>query len=211
MNDKIEKIVETNWGISTFAQEVWDVLSKCDVEPHVKTLEKTKGRPAISYLPWHKAWLLLKRQYPNSSFEYEDDLAHEGGTVEVEVRLMVQKVSGGDAVFTMCRLAVMNFTFNAIVEPNARERNDARQRCLVKAIALAGLGLDLWSESPVPVGRFSDAISAKQVETLEKLIEKTGTDLDFFFEWAEVSRMKDITVERYPSAFQLLKAKGDNK
>ena len=189
-----------------FAQEVWDALSKLDVKPHVMELEATSKRPAIDYLPWHKAWLLLKREYPNSSFEYGDDIEHRGGSVEVEVRLMIQRVHGEGEVFSMCRLAVMNFGFSAITDPNARERNDARQRCLVKACAYAGLGLDLWSESPVPVGRFNDPISAKQLATLQKLIEDSKTDPEFFEEWCECP-LEELPIERYPSAFGLLTAK----
>jgi hypothetical protein len=195
-----------NDRVISFAEQVWDTLSKTDVSPHVKQLEKTSGRPAIDYLPWHKAWLLLKREFPASTFYYDDDLTHEGGTVEVGVQLTVQKDNGGLFVSSMCRLPVMNFKFSAITDPNARERNDARQRCLVKACAFAGLGLDLWSESPVPVGRFNDPISAKQLKTLQDLIKKTGTDPEFFAEWCECE-LEELPIERYPSAFGLLSAK----
>lgn len=190
-----------------FADEVWQVLSRIDVRDHAGELPKTKKRPAVTYLPWHSAWALLKREFPASVYRHSGDLIHKAGSVEVEVNVMIRKNCGDtDTVHTMARLAVMNNYFDAILDPNAREINDARQRCLVKALAFAGLGLNLWSESPMPVGRQSDPISKKQLQTLEKLIEETGTDLEFFEEWCEC-KLAELPNDRYASAFGLLTAK----
>ena len=189
-----------------FAQEVWEVLSDTDVMIHAKQLEATKGRPAISYLPWHKTWLLLKRAYPASQYAHQPDLIHHGGTVEVQVDLRIQAELEGAFVLSMARLPVMDFRYNAIIEPNARELNDARQRCLVKACAFAGLGLNLWSESPLPVGKLDEPITTKQFSTLTALIEKSGTDEELFAEWCECD-LSELPQERYVSAKALLEAK----
>jgi len=207
---KAEKIIEEETAeieVVDFAAEVWDTLSRIDVSDHVGHLPKTKKRPAVAYLPWHMAWTLLKREFPASQYEHSPDLIHNAGTMEVEVHVIIRKDWGDSpAVFAMARLAVMDHFFNAILDPNAREINDARQRCLVKALAFSGLGLNLWSESPMPVGRMSDPISKKQLATINKLIEDTGTEMEFFEEWCEC-KLDELPKERYASAHGLLTAK----
>lgn len=201
----------TNWATTVtttklFAQEVWDTLSKADTAEHEKALPSSGNRPAIGYLPWHKAWMLLKREFPASTYRHNPDLVYKAGSVEVEVMVFIRKEIGGEIMETNARLAVMDNRFNAILDPQSREVNDARQRCLVKALAFAGLGLHLWSESPLPVGRFEDPISKKQLEKLEKLIEDTDTNLEYFEEWCGC-KVAELPVERFPSAMNLLSAK----
>ena len=50
----------------------------------------------------------------------------------------------------MMWLAVMDNNNRAIKNPDARAVNDARQRCLVKAIAMHGLGLYIYQGEGVP-------------------------------------------------------------
>ena len=45
-----------------FAQKVWDTLSQIDISDHTDILEATEKRRALRYLPWHKAWMLLRRE-----------------------------------------------------------------------------------------------------------------------------------------------------
>lgn len=192
---------------ANFQEEVWQTLSRIDVSDHVAKLEKTNKRPEIAYLPWHKAWILTKRKFPASTYHHKPDITHADGTMECEVDVIIRRGHGGESFFTSARLAVMNQWFGAIEKPNARDINDSRQRCLVKALAFAGLGLNLWSESNVPVGKLDDPISTDQYESMMKLIESTGTDEAKFREWCEVDRLADLPFERYHSAMNLLEAK----
>lgn len=192
----------------SFEQRVWDTLSRIDVSNHVSYLEATAKRPEVSYLPWHKGWALLKRKFPASRFHYEDDIHHNDGTMEVGVNVTIREESDGtDAVFAYARLPVMNHRFFAIENPNARDINDARQRCLIKALAFAGLGLNLWSDSIIPVGKMEDPVSVEQYGILVDMVEKTETDMEKFIEWCEVEDLKDLPYERYQSALSLLEAK----
>lgn len=203
---KVTKKTATKRVVVPFAQEVWDTLADTNVADHKGTLPKTKKRPAVDYLPWHKAWMLCKREFPATTYMHDEDLHHSGDTVEVGVVVHIRKTVGGDIVHAFARLAVMDNYFNPIAEPNARQINDTRQRALVKALAFAGLGLNLWSESPLPVGKLDDPISKKQLATLKKLIKDTKTDAEFFAEWCECD-LEDLPMERYGSAHGLLKAK----
>jgi hypothetical protein len=210
MNDKVERKHRTTseeYEEIPFAEHVWETLSRINVEPHINVIEATAKRPAVPYLSWSKAWMLLKRNFPGSTYSHRPDLIHEDGTVEVEVDVVIQCSLGPATQFTNARLGVMDNWFNPIPHPTARQVNDARQRALVKALAFAGLGLNLWSDSVIPVGRLDDPISEKQREVIESLIKSTETNDHDFLNWCEVSELKDLPVERYTSAISLLEAK----
>ena len=193
-----------------FAKQVWEKLSRIDVAEHQMVIEKTAKRPEVVYLPWHKAWMLLKRAFPASTYQHGPDLHHTDGTIEVMVEVqIVDSENPENRVPSMARLAVMNFNYGAETTPDAREINDSRQRCLVKALAFAGLGLNLWSKADptVPVGKLSDPINDKQAHRIVQLVEKSGTDVVLFLEWAEVKSIDKIPREKYKSAIALLESK----
>ena len=203
--DKEGNIVVDKYA--SFAEEVWDVLSRINVTEHCETLEATAKRPAIDYVPWHKAWLLCKREFPASTYYHNDDIRHPDETVEVEVNVMIKRSDGGDWQATSARLAVMDNWMNPIPNPTARQVNDSRQRVLVKALAFAGLGLNLWGHDTMPVGKLEDPISESQVENLKDLIEKTETNEAKFLVWCETESLDELPVERYSSARGLLEEK----
>jgi hypothetical protein len=191
---------------ASFSEEVWDVLSKVEVDDHVDFLPKTKKRPAVSYLPWHRAWSLLKRKFPASTYYHSDDITHPDGTMEVEVNVQITR-DGQQLQDTKARLAVMNNYFQAIEKPNGRDINDSRQRVLVKALAFAGLGLHLWGEDNIPVGMLDEPITELAAKQIAELIEKSGTDEAAFLKWAGVESVEEIPNERLSSARSLLEQK----
>ncbi|GAG92920.1 unnamed protein product, partial [marine sediment metagenome] len=203
-NDKAETPTEV--VATPFAVFVWETLSRIDVSDHMDYIEATTKRPEIGYLSWSRAWMLLKRNFPGSTYSHRQDLIHDDGTVEVEVDVVIQN-GGPETQFTNARLGVMDNWFNPIPHPTARQTNDARQRALVKALAFAGLGLNLWSDSVVPVGKLDDPISEKQREILEALVKSTETEEHTFLNWCEVDQLADLPVERFSSAKGLLEAK----
>lgn len=193
----------------SFEQQVWDSLSQMDISLHTETMAGPRGM-TITYLPWHKAWLMVKRLYPASAYCHETDITHEDGTMEVGVTVWIRETNAPDAPFveTYARLGVMDAKFNAIPTPDARAVNDGRQRALVKALAFAGLGLSLWSGgSQVPVGTLDKPISPKQVAELVALIDSTGSNMTQFLAWAGVEKLDDLSLEKFESATRLLKGK----
>jgi len=202
MNDKSEP------RHASFSEEVWDVLSRIDITEHIDTIPATGKRPQISYLSWSRAWTLLKRNFPGSTYAHRQDIIHPDSTVEVEVDVVIS--NGAEQQFTNARLGVMDNWFNPIANPTARQTNDARQRALVKALAFAGLGLNLWGDSMIPVGTLDDPISFDQLAVLNDLIASTETDLDNFLKWVGVDTLEEMPFERYGSALKLLEAKARN-
>ena len=188
-----------------FASLVWDTLADIDVGPYCKQIEATAKRPVVTYLPWHQAWMLLKRAFPASFYEYMPDIHHVDGSIEVGVVVSISDGSTNRQT-TTARLAVM--TFNAIANPNAREVNDSRQRVLVKALAFAGLGLNLWDkDSEIPVGRIDEVINDAELAEIEILMEATKTDATSFLRWAEAEHLADMSYTKFKSAKAMLEAK----
>ena len=211
MNKKATKKsipVEARIIYKSFQEEVWERLSRIDITEHIDTIPATGKRPQISYLSWSRAWVLLKRNFPASTYAHRPDLWHPDGTVEVEVDVVIS--DGANQQFTNARLGVMDNWFNPIANPTARQTNDARQRALVKALAFAGLGLNLWGDSMIPVGTLDDPISFDQLAVLNDLIASTETDLDNFLNWVGVDTLEEMPFERYGSALKLLEAKARN-
>ena len=127
------------------AQVIWDTLSKINVNEHV---EKKNG---FSYLSWAWAWGVLMDHFPNSEFSFEESdedgsevFYFTDGTAEVRCVLSV------DGISRYMWLPVMDHRNKAIVKPNARDINDTKMRCLVKAMALFGLGHYIYASEDLP-------------------------------------------------------------
>jgi hypothetical protein len=193
----------------SFQKEVWDTLSHIDVSDHVESYSVKKGAVTVSYLAWHRAWALLKEHFPASTYNHGKDIYHPDGTVEVEVEVGIRNdfADDVDCLTTNARLAVMDNYWNAIANPTARQINDNRQRALVKALAFAGLGLNLWGDSSIPVGELNEPIDIEAVALLSGLIEKSGTDEAQFLKWAGVDALADLPKSRLTSARKLLETK----
>jgi hypothetical protein len=89
---------------------------------------------------------------------------------------------------------------NAIVNPNARDINDARMRVLVKAAAFCGLGLDLWAGSDMPVGATEDPISPEQLDIIEGLVKSAEPDMLRFLAWLKVDTVEEIPMGKFKQA-----------
>ena len=110
----------------------WKKLSRIDVSAGVEK----KGQ--LDYLSWAYAWKELMDNYPDSNFEFIDPVTFPDGSVMVRT-----SVSVGSEKFHM-QLPVMDHRNKAIANPNARDISDAYMRCLVKNIALHGIGIGLY-------------------------------------------------------------------
>ena len=129
----------------SFPEKVWKKLNNIDVSEQVQK----KGQ--LNYLSWANCWTALMDTYPESHFTFEDDTRLPNGTVEAHATVTV--VEGDNALTRRMSLPIMNYKNIAIVDPDARDVSDARMRCLVKCIALFGLGLFLYRGEDIPVKR----------------------------------------------------------
>jgi hypothetical protein len=128
----------------TNKQSVWATLSAIDCSDHVEQ----KGK--LTYLSWAWAWQKLMENYPGSTYEYAEPSYLENGTVEVSVSVRVQSVTHS------MWLPVMDNRNKSIVNPTTRDISDARMRCLVKAIAMHGLGIYIYAGEDLPESTKTD-------------------------------------------------------
>jgi hypothetical protein len=118
--------------------EVWTTLSKIDVSKHV---EKKQG---LSYLSWAWAWGVLMQHYPQAEYSFANSEVHSDGTLTVHCDVMIGQCH------RMMWLPVMDHRNNAIKNPDARKISDTKMRCLVKCLAMFGLGHYIYAGEDLP-------------------------------------------------------------
>ena len=164
---------------------VFETLSAVDISNHVDQ------KMGLSYLSWAWAWNAVKRIYPdtptpkvtkyremillsNGSFELTDRqvpylTTPRGTSVEVTVT-----IDGND--YTQS-LFVMGHKNEPKINPDQAEINKTIQRCTVKALAMAGLGLNLYAGEDLPMGDINtnDAKNAEKKAKEKAISDKIGT------------------------------------
>lgn len=195
---------------STPAGNYFAALSAINVSEHI---EKKAG---FSYLSWPFAVAQLRLADPAAYWEVRrfnglPYLATELGYF-VEVAVTVQGV-------TLSQIhPVLDGRNRPILAPTAFDINTSIQRCLVKAIALHGLGLYIYSgedmptlgaeaandaspapEAPAdkPTAPVGKCITAQQQATIKRLAAEVGVELDRVLSYFGVATLADIAVSDY--------------
>lgn len=129
----------------SFAKDVWQTLSQINVNEHTET----KGdKVKLTYLSWTWAWATLMEHYPESDYQFSPDTVYDDGTVEVSVTVTVRE--GDQSLSRYLWLPVMSHNGSSITKPSSRQRSDARMRCLVKCLAMFGLGHYIYAGEDIP-------------------------------------------------------------
>lgn len=153
-------------------KSVYETLAKVDVKP---LLEK-KGK--LNYLSWAKAWGLVKSLYPDATYqikEFPEYIFTKDGWLATGRKLDYrQTIAGTEVEVTVTiegqnytsKLYVMDYKNKVIANPTYFEINKTQMRCLVKALAFAGLGLDVYAGEDLPE-------QPQQKQTAPKPAQKT--------------------------------------
>ena len=198
-------------------------LFQINVNEHVQT----KGQ--FRFLSWPYAVAQLRLHDPAATWEVKrfdgmPFLRSEAGYF-VEVAVTVQGI-------TLSQLhPVLDAKNRPIEQPTVFDINTSIQRCLVKAVALHGLGLYIYAGEDLPVGEASNdpvvdeqptppkpkasvtplpgegRISQAQMKYLESLIAKTDTDVQRLCDYFHVSNLGELTVAAASRAIKSLEAK----
>ena len=118
--------------------DIWQTLSAVNVEDFVE--EKMNLR----YLSWANGWKVLMDHYPQAIMDFGANEMHEDGTVTVHCTIVI------DTYARHMWLPVMDHRGRAIVRPDARAISDNKMRCMVKCLALFGLGLYIYAGEDLP-------------------------------------------------------------
>lgn len=197
----------------------FEVLSKIELD--------TDKRGQFTYASWSEAWAAVKRHDPSATFEYHENemgtlglYDHNGAFAKVSVTI--------DGQTHTMYLPVMDHRNQAIppdkITPT--DVNKAYARCLVKAIALHGLGLYVYKgedypETPTDPNRAGvkgerdgsvEKVSEDEALTLEatcnEVAEATGKEskklMAAMLGWAGVRKVEDFPKAKYQGALNKL-------
>lgn len=182
-------------------------MFQIDVSAHIEK----KGQ--FSYLSWPFAVAQLRLADPLASWEVKrfeglPYLVTELG-VFVEVAVTVAGV-------TLSQIhPVLDSKNRPILAPSSFDINTSIQRCLVKAIALHGLGLSIYAGEDLPLleasedvpaapaapakvasfppaAKRGDTITPAQVGYIQRLIKETGTETQKVLDYFGVEKIEDI-------------------
>jgi hypothetical protein len=194
-------------------------LSKVNVNEHVER----KGQ--FSYLSWPFAVSQLRQFDPTATWAVQrfaglPFLNTEAGCF-VEVSVTVKEV-------TLSQIhPVLDSKNRPILAPTAFDINTSIQRCLVKAIALHGLGLYIYAGEDLPATsdeakpevkpvvvevkpvavtpiRPAATISTAQIAQIERLLKETESDRGKLLAYFGAETLAEISVTDYPRVIRSL-------
>ena len=148
---------------------VWDELSQVDCSEH------TEKKGKLTYLSWAWAWGMMMEHYPNAQYSFQafkdaneilqDTMFYPDGSASVHVTVNI------DELTRSMWLSVMDYKNNAISNPNSRQISDSKMRCLVKCIAMFGLGHYVYAGEDLPPSSDEEE-ETKEVEKETKVTEE---------------------------------------
>lgn len=183
-------------------------LNQINVSEHIER----KGD--FAYLSWPYAVAQLRLADPTAYWEVRrfDGLPYlktETGAF-VEVAVTVQGI-------TLSQIhPVLDAKNRPIAEPTAFDINTSIQRCLVKAIALHGLGLYIYAGEDLPDGetptaaqvtpiRQERAITASQLKYLQRLIAQAKSSEQHIKDYFSLERLEDLPMREFDRALKALR------
>ena len=165
----------------TTKKSVFETLSSIDVSDHVDVIKIRKG-PALKYVSWAWAWNIVKSIYPSANRKIEEfpeyQFDKETGKWYATGQMLDYRITpaGCEVRVTVTiegeeyseRLYVMDMRNQPVQNPNISQINKTQQRCLVKALAMAGLGLNLYAGEDLPMGDANEADQRKRNEVTQQ-------------------------------------------
>ena len=130
-------------------KNIFGTLNNIDVS------NKVKEKGGLTYLSWSSAWAEVKKKYPEATYRIIPQIDESGNTRFwhddgktgwVEVCVTIEDISHTEV------LAIMDFKNKSIPAENITsvDANKSLKRCLVKALAMHGLGLYIYEGEDLP-------------------------------------------------------------
>ena len=192
---------------TTFAS-IWATLSQVDVSGRI---EKKQN---LSFLSWSWAWGTLMEHYPQAEYSFQEPAeAQKDGSVMVYCTVTI------DGLSRQMWLPVMDFKNQAISNPDVVQVNKAKMRCLVKCLAMFGLGHYIYAGEDLPSAEADKAAEKmKQQQNppkmndethaeIVKLMASTKADESEFLKYFKVDSISDLTQPHAEIALQKLHVK----
>jgi hypothetical protein len=145
----------------------------------INVTDKTSTKVGMTYLPWASAWAIIKKEYPEAEYIFYENVDHEtgmvcpyftdgkNGTCWVKVGTKLHK----EGICYDMVLYVMDYKNNSIPADKitSRDWNTSLMRCLVKSLAMHGLGLYIYEkdDSPPPTEKPKPTPAKKKLKPLK--------------------------------------------
>jgi hypothetical protein len=171
----------------------------------INVSEHVEKKGQFSYLSWPYAVAQLRLIDPEATWDVRrfDGLPYlktETGFF-VEVAVTIQGI-------TLSQLhPVLDSRNKPLSAPTVFDINTSIQRCLVKAIALHGLGLYIYAGEDLPEGSRQDTLSQDQQATIQAKIREVGGNLDRLLAYFKVQSLSDIPASDYERVIRSLENK----
>lgn len=182
----------------TETKSVFKTLSEIDVKNHIEK----KGN--FNYLSWPWAISEVMKNYPDTTYEVKE--AEDGGYLfgnpqrgySVKTSVTIQGRTLG------MWLPVMDMRNKSLMKPTSTDENKAVMRCLVKNLAMFGLGLYIYAGEDLPDVE-PEKISKEQANILDITIQNTEKVtgkplLNWFTKQLGVAKISDLTEDNYKAA-----------
>lgn len=168
-------------------QTVFERLSSINVNEHVEKKDN------LTYLSWAWAWSVTKKECPDASYsilptDYDEDLGfmcHTSVTIEGQTLEMWLPVMDGKNKSMKKKPYTYSTKYGEkqVDAATTFDINKTIMRCLVKNLAMFGLGIYIYagedlpeSETPVQAKPVAPAVAAPKAEQSELIELKKGTD-----------------------------------
>ena len=163
---------------------VFETLSNIDVSGHVEQ------KMNLSYLSWAWCWSTLKGIYPDTPTpeitKYQEMVIDKDGYHLTDRKVPYLTTPTGTMVEVTVTiegndykqsLYVMDNRNKVVINPNQGQIYKTTQRCAVKAIAMAGLGLNLYAGEDLPMGNANEQDQRKRDEVAQLKQKKNHDSL----------------------------------
>lgn len=200
-------------------------LYEINVNNHVE--KKRTGYTELSYLSWTYAWAEFKKYHEHANYEikkFENGLPY---VYDPNTGYMVFTSVTVDGLTHEMWLPVMDgqnkamksqpYQFKtkkgvrSVEQATMTDINKAIMRCLVKNIAMFGLGLYIYSGEDLPtieaekINEEQENIIKVTVENITKVNGSKASDINgWLYKQLGINNIKELTVEDYPSAKRLV-------
>ena len=201
--------------------KVFETLFHLDVNDRVE--KKKSGNTQLSYLSWAFAWAEVKKRFPNTHYEILKFENNQPYVFDEKTGYMVFTKVTIDGITHEMWLPVMdgankamkNEPYTYMTKYNGEKTCDAAtmfdvnktiMRCLVKNLAMFGLGLYIFTGEDLPESEPPKPATTIQIKALTKEIERMAELAGIAYEKAEkgilahlniAKKLKDITNEEY--------------
>lgn len=175
----------------------------------INVSEKTEQKGGFTYLSWAWAWSEFKKARPDASYKIKkfNDVPYlktdEGFMVFTEITSLEETHE--------MWLPVMDFKNKALLTANVMDINKTIMRCLVKNMAMFGLGLYIYAGEDLPEDeepKVKKAISkSNEINPLWFEAQSCGIDLDKLAIYYKKKTIDEVSDEDIKKAIEM-KIKG---